>query len=295
MKETSTAYPAHLSTAIRAIELKTRRIVESTFTGGYHSAFKGHGITAAEVRPYHYGDDIRFIDWNVTAKTGVPHIKLFEEDRELTVILMVDVSASGYFGSGSQSKISLALELASVLGFSAVNNQDRVGMMLFSDRVEQYIPPARGRRHMFRLLQELYCCSPEGKKTSISAAVTPFSSLFRRKAMVVLISDFMDMSCERALRVLSNRHDLLPIVIEDKRECELPRAGILELTDAESSETVMLNTFSKDIRDRFRNIGMARRIRLERMFLTMGVRSVHVRTDESYVPSLRAYFNSRGR
>jgi len=279
---------------IRRLEIKTRRAVNSTLAGGYHSVFKGRGMNFAEVRAYQFGDDVRLIDWNVTARHGTPYIKLFEEERELTVLLMVDLSGSGRFGSGAQSKREVAAEIAAVLAFSAIRNQDRVGLYLFTDKVEQYIPPKKGKNHVFWILREIFEFTPKGRKTSLSSALSFMLKTNKKKAIVFVLSDFMDRNYERMMRVAVKQHDVVPIVLEDPREVELPSAGLMVLEDEETGEVVTLNTGSEKVRQRFRSIVLAKRLEQERFFKSVGISWIRLDTSQSYFTALVRYFSLRG-
>ncbi len=285
--------PIEVIKRIRAIEIKTRKIVNTTFTGEYHSVFKGQGISFSEVREYQPGDDVRLIDWNVTAKTGSPHIKVFEEERELTVMLCIDLSASGDFGTVDKTRVEMAAEVAAVLGFSALNNKDKVGLILFTDQIEHYIPPKKGKDHMFRILREIFYHQANSKRTSIKVGLDYLNKICKKKAIVFLISDFIDEGYEQNLRISARKHDLVPIMITDPKERELPDTGIMAFEDEETGEVLHLNTSSKDIRERFTNVVLARHLEKERLFKSLKLTPVKIELDQSYVKPLDNYFKSR--
>ena len=229
--------PREILKKVRRIEISTRGLVNDVFSGEYHSVFKGQGMTFSEVREYQYGDDIRSIDWNVTARTGAPFVKIFEEERELTVMLVVDVSASGNFGTRERIKGEVAVELSAVLAFSAIKNNDKIGLILFSDRIEKFVPPRKGRRHVLRVLRELLYHRPEGRGTDIGGALEYLSRVVPRRAVVFLVSDFMGTGFLRPLSVAGRRHDLIAVRMKDTRESELPPMGLVEMEDPETGQT----------------------------------------------------------
>jgi len=278
---------------IRALEIKTRRLVNSTFSGGYHSIFKGKGISFAEVRDYYPGDDVRLIDWNVTARMNSPYIKLFEEERELTVLLMIDISGSGEFGSGSRSKIDLAAEIAAILGFSANKNNDRVGLILFSNEVERFIPPKKGKNHMFRLLRDIFYFKPKSKETSISKALEFLLNTQKQRAIVFIVSDFIDHHYDHLMRIAAKKHDLVPIVIEDPREKELLDLGELVLEDEETGEVLIVNSKSTHFQEAFKNIVYQQQLEKERFFKSINTTPIWISTDGSIMEGLIQYFKSR--
>ncbi|MCP4050432.1 MAG: DUF58 domain-containing protein [bacterium] len=285
--------PREILKKVKNIEIKTRQIVNSTFTGSYHSAFKGRGISFSEVREYQPGDEIRQIDWHVTAKMNHPYIKLFEEERELTVILMVDLSASGDFGSFNISKANLASEIAAILGFSANNNNDRVGLILFSDKVEKFVPPKKGKNHMFAILREIFYYKPDSKKTSISNALDFMLKTNKKKSIVFLISDFIDSNYEKKMSIASRKHDMVPIIIRDPKEENLPKAGLLNIEDSETGEILTINTRSVSIRQSFQNIIFARHTELIRFFKSINIKHINLNTEKPYVRALIDYFKYR--
>jgi uncharacterized protein (DUF58 family) len=281
---------------VRQIEIRSRRLVNSLFLGEYHAVFRGRGIEFSEVREYVPGDDVRTIDWNVTARLGAPFIKKFVEERELTVQLMVDVSASGAFTTSGRTKRELAAEISALLALSAIENQDRVGLLAFSDRVERYVPPAKGRRHVLRLVRDLLSLSPQGRGTSLSTALEFATTLLRRRSVAFIISDFCDPAgFEPPLRIFSHRHDVTAIVLSDPRELELPDIGVVELEDAETGQTVIVDTSDPGVRRQYHEQAEAQRERREHLFRANGIESVEISTASSYVEPLIAFFHKRGR
>ncbi len=288
---------------LRELEIRTRRMVDDTLAGAYHSVFKGRGMDFDEVREYSPGDEVRTIDWNVTARAGRAFVKKFTEERELTIFLLVDISASGNFGSGALSKRDLAAEVASVLAFSAIRNSDKVGLILYSDRVERYLPPRKGRRHVLRVVRDILHHQPQGRSTDTVKTLDTVNHVLHRRAVVFLISDF-EMSGDpvaaraglrRAVRQTNRRHDLIAIHIEDPREKELPNVGIIALEDAESGEIIELNTARASVRKRFSELSLERGQRLRSDLRSEGVDTVSLRTDQPYMPPLQRFFKSRSR
>jgi len=283
---------------VRKIEIRTNRLVTDSLAGQYHSVFKGRGMNFDSVREYVPGDEVRTIDWNVTARAGKPFVKKFIEERELTLLLMVDVSASGDFGSGRQSKRELAAELASVLAFSAVRNSDKVGLLLFSDKVELYVPPRKGRRHVLRIVREVLGFEPTHHGTNLVQALDFVNHVITRRAIVFLISDFQTGSMpsealRRTLRQTNRRHDLVAMPIEDARERFLPDLGIVAIEDAETGELVELDTRNPAVRQRFHEIAEERATRLRRVFNAEAVDSLSLETDKPYVAGLMSFFKNR--
>jgi uncharacterized protein (DUF58 family) len=278
---------------VRKIEIKTRGLSKNIFAGEYHSAFKGRGMAFSEVREYQYGDDIRNIDWNVTARFSHPYIKVFEEERELTVILLIDVSGSRNFGTQTQLKRNMITEIAAVLSFSAIQNNDKIGVILFSDQVEKFIPPKKGRQHILRIIRELIDYEPASLGTNIAEALRYFTNAIKKRSTAFLISDFMDSDYEEALRIAHKRHDLIALNIYDLRETELPRAGMVRLRDAETGKSIWVDTGSRRIRESYaaywkREIGNFREL-----MLRTGLDSAIIRTDEDYVNPLVSLFKRR--
>ncbi len=285
--------PEEIVKKVKAIELRTRRLVNDVFSGEYHSVFKGRGIEFAEVREYGIGDDIRLIDWNVTARTGQPYVKTFEEERELTVMLVVDASGSGLFGSRGTFKEDLAAELSAVLAFSAIKNNDRVGLVMFTDKIELYIPPEKGRKHVLRVIREILYFKPEGKKTDISNAIGHVNRILKRKSIVFLISDFMDRGYEQAMKLTSKKHDLIAVTIGDRREQELPDCGVMTLEDAETGEIIYVDTSSKKLREQYRQIRTIENERLGEFFSRSGIDRIAISTGQEYEKELVRFFKKR--
>lgn len=278
---------------IRKLEIQTKGLVNTLSGGEYQSAFKGRGMEFSEVRAYNYGDDIRQIDWNVTARTGDPYIKIFEEEREQTLMLCVDISPSGMFGSSDQNKMDLAIEVCAVMAFSAIRNSDKVGLVLFSDHVEKVVPPKKGRTHVLRLIREMYATKPTGKSTNIGDALSYVNRLLDRKAIVVLASDFQDSSFEKQLRITNRKHDLVAIKINDDFELELPNLGLIPLRDAESGKEVLVDTSSSKVRQAYQMRRRTQREKLAETFLRMKIDTVNIHTNKSYVKPLMNFFQAR--
>ena len=287
--------PKEILKKIRLIELRTRRLVNSIFAGQYHSVFKGRGMNFEEVREYAPGDEIRSIDWNVTARMNVPYIKKFTEERELTVMLLVDVSASGLFGSIELSKRELAAEVASILAFSAINNNDKVGLLLFTNEVELFIPPKKGRLHTLRLIREMLYFEPKGRGTNLAGALDYMNRVISRRAVVFMISDFMAPDFTKAFTVTSRRHDLVAMPVTDPGESELPDVGIVTLEDAETGAQIDVNTSSRAVRRGLFELNEERMKTLDRLLRSRRVDVVHLSTAEDYLIPLRAFFDQRER
>ena len=288
---------------VRQIEIRTNRLVSETLAGQYHSVFKGRGMDFDAVREYTPGDEVRIIDWNVTARAGRPFVKKFVEERELTLTLLVDVSASGDFGSGVQSKREFAAEIASVLAFSAVRNSDKVALILFRDQIELYVPPRKGRRHVLRLVREVLSFGPQRRGTDLVRALDFTNDVIGRRAIVFLLSDFQTgrqtpesmVDLRRALRQTNRRHDLIAMPIEDTRERVLPNVGIVALEDAETGELFELNTSLPAVREHFAEIADDRARQLQRILRAEAVDALWLSTDQPYVASLMAFFKDRSR
>jgi uncharacterized protein (DUF58 family) len=278
---------------IRKLEIHTKGLVNNIFGGEYQSAFKGRGMEFSEVREYTFGDDVRQIDWNVTARSSQPYIKVFEEEREQTLMLCVDISPSGFFGSRSQTKMELAIEICAVLAFSAIKNGDKVGMVLFSDQIEKVIPPKKGRTHVLRLIRELYATEPQGSNTKIAEALSYVNRLLNRRAIIVLASDFQDDSFEKQHRITARKHDLVNLVINDKLEQELPDIGVVPLQDAETGRQVIVDTSSPKVREAYRRRVDEQRNSLNNYFLKNKMDSIDVFTNESYIRPLINFFQRR--
>jgi uncharacterized protein (DUF58 family) len=287
--------PKEILKKIRRLELRTRRIVNSMFSGQYHSVFKGRGMNFEEVREYAPGDEIRSIDWNVTARMNAPYIKKYTEERELTVMLLVDVSASGMFGSVDLSKRELAAEVASILAFSAINNNDKVGLILFTDRIELFIPPKKGRLHTLRLIREMLFFEPQGKGTNLAYALEYLNLVTHRRSVVFIISDFLAPDFIKPLTVTSKRHDLVAMPVIDRGEGELPDVGIVTLEDAETGEQIDINTSSKAVRQGLQELNETRLRDLEKLLRSRRIDSVRLSTNEDYLVSLRNFFELRER
>ena len=292
-----------IMSSMRQLEIRTRRMVNDSLAGSYHSVFKGRGMDFDEVREYSPGDEVRTIDWNVTARAGRPFVKKFTEERELTIFLLVDISASGNFGSGALSKRDLAAELASVLAFSAIRNSDKVGLLLYSDQVERYLPPKKGRRHVLRVVRDILYHAPERIGTDTVKALDVANRLLHRRAVVFLISDFeapsgtpaARLDLRRAMRRTNRRHDLIAVHVEDPREKELPDVGIVALEDAESGEVIELDTSSAMIRKYFKELSLERGRRLVSDFRSEGIDTLQLQTDAPYMPALQRFFKTRER
>ena len=278
---------------VKRIEIKTRGLSKHLFSGEYHSAFKGRGMSFSEVRDYTYGDDVRNIDWNVTARTGHPHIKVFEEERELTVMLMIDVSASNFFGTKNAQKIDLYTEIAAVLAFSAINNNDKVGLILFSDHVERYIPPKKGKQHILLIIRELINFEPTSGSTDISTALRYFNNVVKKRSICFLLSDFIAREYDAALRIASKKHDVIGFRVYDKFETETPSSGLLHAYDPESGHHSWLDLSSvrhrKALQEEFHEYANYFR----KTFPKSGADLLQVATDESYVKALLRFFKKR--
>lgn len=280
---------------VRRIEIKTKGLSKQIFSGEYQSAFKGRGMSFSEVRAYQYGDDVRNIDWNVTARTGEPYIKTFEEERELTVMLLVDISRSNFFGTVTQMKNELITEICAVLAFSATTNNDKVGLLLFSDRIEKYIPPKKGKSHILRIIRELLETEPEGKGTDLGVALDYFNNMVKKRSICFLLSDFLTTGYERALAVAARRHDLIGMHLYDPRERELPDMGLVFARDAESGQSSWLDTGSKRIRQRYADRYEAQQAYFRDAFRKSRADVMSIETTQDYVREMRRFFESRSR
>ena len=308
--------PREILQKIRQIEVRTNRLVTESLSGHYHSVFKGQGMNFDEVREYQPGDDVRSIDWNVTARMNQPFIKKFVEERELTVILAVDLSGSGLFGSGHQSKRELAAEIASVLAFSAIRNNDKVGLLLYTDEVEKFIPPRKGRKHVLRVIREILFFKPDRRGTDLAGALQFLNRVTPRKAIVVVASDFMEqrrpvrfggriipqpsvtdeplgLESQKALRQVNRKHDLVTVQIVDRYETALPDLGLIVLKDSETGEVVEIETGSRVLRNQFAEEQTLMQSSLKRQFRAMGIDSIYLRTDEEYSTALARFFENR--
>ena len=279
---------------VRKIEIKTRGLSNNIFAGEYHSAFKGRGMAFSEVREYQYGDDIRDIDWNVTARFSKPYVKVYEEERELTVVLLIDVSGSQDFGTISQTKRQMAAEIAATLAFSAIQNNDKVGVIFFSDRIEKFIPPKKGRKHILLIIRELLDFKPESRKTDIGQAIEFLTNAIKKRCTVFLLSDFEDTNDFLSeLTIANRRHDVVALQLYDQRMAELPDVGIIKMRDSESGQEMYVDTSSKKIRLAHRDWWTKQQLRLREMFAMSGIDNVSIRTDEDYVKALMGLFRRR--
>ena len=277
------------------IKILTAHLIDDRLAGDYHSVFKGQGVEFDEVRPYVPGDDVRSIDWNVTARTGEPHVKRFSEERELTVIFLVDVSGSQIFGSGSRSKSELAAEITSLLAMTAIQNQDKIGLILFSDRILKSIPPRKGRTAVMRLVREVLAADETREGTDITMALRFLNNVQKRKAVVFLVSDFQDKDYERELRVTARHHDVIACPVSDPCECELPDVGLVEIEDPESGELLLVDTSSSYVRREFMRQAASEQEKLTRFFKRTGIDSINLSTSKPYIDDVRALFRRRAK
>lgn len=280
---------------VRQIEIRTRGLVNQVFSGEYHSVFKGRGMEFSEVREYQFGDDIRNIDWNVTARFGHPFIKIFEEERELTVILLVDLSGSLLFGTVEKTKQQIAAELSAILAFSAMKNNDKVGLILFTDKIEKFVPPRKGKKHVLRVIREVLSFGPKGKTTNIKSALEYMNNAIKKKSIVFLLSDFMDEGYEKILRIVGKKHDLIGVVLNDRREYDLPKIGMIKLTDNETGEERWIDTSDSNVQKTVREMKQKITRNRKSLFLTSRLDSIEVNTDENYVKPLVHFFRMRER
>jgi len=285
--------PEELIRKIKKIEIHTKNIVNSVFSGEYQSVFKGQGMEFSEVREYQEGDDIRLIDWNVSARMGDTYVKKYTEERELTIIFAVDASSSGEFGTFEKMKGDIAVELCSVLAFSAIKNNDRVGLIIFTDRIEKFIPPKKGRKHVLRVIRELLYFKPEGKKTDLNVILEHITKAIKRKSVVFLISDFLDTGYETSLRVANKKHDVIAITITDPRELVIPDIGFIELEDSETGEIILLDTHSDRVRRMFSESSKDLISSRDRIFKSINVDSINIFSDKSYTEPLIKFFKMR--
>lgn len=280
---------------VRKIEIKTRRLSNNLFGGEYHSAFKGKGMTFSEVRQYYFGDDVRNIDWNVTARYNEPFVKVFEEERELTMMLLVDISGSEIFGSSKQFKNEIITEVAATLAFSALQNNDKIGLALFTDQIELYIPPKKGKPHVLRIIRELIEFQPQSKKTNIDQALQFLANVLKKKAIAFVISDFItDENYENSLKIAAKKHDLTGIRIYDQREEQIPNLGVIVAEDEETGEEVLVDTTSKKVRANYSKYYIEKVNFFKETFRKSGAGTMNCRVDESYVKKLMTYFKQRG-
>lgn len=278
---------------VRRVELKTRGVVNDLFSGEYHSVFKGRGMTFSEVREYSVGDDVRNIDWNVSARFAHPFVKVFEEERELTVMLLVDMSGSQQFGTRKQTKQELAAELSAIFAFSALKNNDKTGLILFTDKVEKFIPPKKSRSHPLRIIREVINAVPEGKGTNIKVALEYLNSMITKRAIVFLISDFQDWGYDTIFKTVAKKHDLVSVVLEDDREIALPKIGLVDFVDPETGERTTINTSSMEFRKYFFEKWQSDREYRENLMKTCKVDRIEIKTGQSYVKPLTAFFKLR--
>lgn len=279
---------------VRKIEIKTRKLSSNIFGGEYHSAFKGRGMTFSEVRNYQFGDDVRTIDWNVTARYNEPFVKIFEEERELTLMLMVDVSNSALFGTNNALKKNIITEISATLAFSALQNNDKVGLILFSDQVELYIPPSKGKTHILRIIRELIEFKPLSKKTDIKVALEFLTRILKKKSITFILSDFISSDYEKSLKIISKKHDLTGIKVYDKFEEAIPNLGLVQMFDQETEEIKMIDTSSKSLRDNYKREMSLNFKKFNDLFTKNGAGTISCRTDESYIKKLLNYFKNRG-
>ncbi|MBP8903956.1 MAG: DUF58 domain-containing protein [Paludibacteraceae bacterium] len=279
---------------VRKIEIKTRGLSQNIFAGQYHTAFKGRGMTFSEVREYQYGDDVRSIDWNVTARFGRPYIKVFEEERELTVMLLVDVSGSLDFGTTNQYKKGIITEVSATLAFSTIQNNDKVGAIFFSDKIEKFIPPKKGKKHVLHIIRELLVFEPVSNQTNIGEALKYFTNAIKKRSTAFIISDFIDSGFERTLTIANNKHDIAAMQVYDIREAELPDVGLIKVKDAETGERIWVDTSDKRLRTSYKHKWNERQLALQKTFKQSGVDSVTMSTSDDYVRALMKLFKLRG-
>ena len=280
---------------VRRIEIKTRGMVNQVFSGEYHSVFKGRGMEFSEVREYQFGDDIRSIDWNVSARFNHPFVKVFEEERELTVMLVVDLSRSGEFGTGKQLKNEIAAEICAVLAFSAIKNNDKVGLILFTDRIEKFVPPKKGRFHILRIIRELISFSAQGTGTNIREALEYFNHVNKKRTIAFLISDFIDEGYDKILRIISKKHDVIAVEIADPREEQIPAVGLMKLRDAETGKERWVDTANPAVRKSFEKFWQTRREARRSMFVRSKVDAIPIRIDRPYIKPIVDFFQRRER
>jgi uncharacterized protein (DUF58 family) len=287
--------PKEILKKVKRIEITTRGMVNDVFSGEYHSVFKGRGMEFSEVREYQIGDDIRTIDWNVTARMGHPFVKVFEEERELTVMLLVDVSSSGNFGTYERMKGEIAIEICALLAFSAIKNNDKVGLIIFTDTIEKFIPPKKGKSHVLRVLRELLYHKPQGTQTNIASALEYLNRVSKRRSVVFLVSDFINSGYEKALHIANRRHDVVAITVTDPRELELRDVGFIELEDAETGEVVLLDTSYADVRSSYSKQSTQNIQIRDKLFQSINVDHIDIRTDQSYIEPLIRFFRIRAK
>lgn len=278
---------------VREIELKTRGLVNEVFSGEYHSVFKGRGMEFSEVREYQIGDDIRSIDWNVTARFGHPYVKIFEEERELTLMLLVDMSGSQMFGTFEKTKQQIAAELSAILAFSAMKNNDKVGLILFTDRIEKFVPPKKGKSHVLRLIRDILSFTPEGNRTDIKSALEYFNGAVKKRSIAFLISDFIDEGYEKILKTVGRKHDLIGVILKDPREAEIDGFGLVKFKDLETGEVRWIDTSAKEITEYYRNKITEMENLRNSLFISGGLDKIEIHTNESYIMPLIKFFKER--
>lgn len=278
---------------VRQIEIRTKGLVNQVFSGEYHSIFKGRGMAFSEVREYQIGDDIRNIDWNVTARFGHPFVKIFEEERELTVMLLVDLSGSQSFGSVKKTKQQIAAELSAIFAFSALKNNDKVGMILFSDKIEKFIPPKKSKSHTLRIIRELLSFEPSGKGTNLNLALEYLTKTIKKRSIVFLLSDFNDKGYDKLISIVSRKHDLVPIVLEDKREAEIPKIGLIHFVDPETGKSVLIDSSSEGFREWYQNATNKIHAEQKQTFVKNDIDYININTNESYIKPLVNFFKAR--
>jgi uncharacterized protein (DUF58 family) len=280
---------------VRKIEIKTKGLSNHIFSGEYHTAFKGKGMAFSEVREYQPGDDVRSIDWNVTARYNSPFVKVFEEEREMTVILLIDVSGSSDFGTQTQLKREVATEIAAVLSFSAINNNDKIGVLFFSDKIEKFIPPKKGKSHILRIIRELITFESESKKTNIEVALKYFNNVIKKRAVCFILSDFMDTNFDKSLKIARNKHDIIALRIHDVREETLPNVGLIKVEDAESGQTRWMDSSNKQVRTNYNNNYREFEKDLKQTLQSSGVDHIDIKTGKDYIKPLMSFFKNRGK
>lgn len=285
--------PKSLIKKIRALEISTRQIVNSTMAGGYHSAFKGQGINFADLREYQIGDEIRNIHWSVSARMNTPYVKLYEEERDLTVFIMIDLSGSGEIGTHKKTKVEIAAEIAAILGFSAIKNNDNVGLILFTDQVELFIPAKKGKKHVLRLLREIIYFRPKSKQTNIENSLMYLNNMVKKKAIIFLISDFQDDTFEKSFAMMAKKHDCVPILIEDDIENQLPSSGIIAFQDQETDEVLYVDSSSKELQEAYKNMRFSEKNKLDRFFKKVNCDMLRLDTKSNYITALTMFFRNR--
>lgn len=280
---------------VRQIEIRTRGLVNQVFSGEYHSVFKGRGMEFSEVREYQFGDDIRNIDWNVTARFGHPFIKIFEEERELTVILLVDLSGSLLFGTVEKTKQQIAAELSAILAFSAMKNNDKVGLILFTDKIEKFVPPRKGKKHVLRVIREVLSFEPKGKTTNLKSALEYMNNAIKKKSIVFLISDFIDEGYEKILRIVGKKHDFIGVVLNDRREFIMPKIGLINFTDSETGANRWIDTSDSKVQKTIREMRQRMNQTRNALFLTSRLDSIEINTEQNYIKPLVQFFRRRER